>query len=236
MERESLKYKRNFRTKSPHRVFRAMKDVIDDLGYSLQDITEENKPKLKASPITDTATFEDWEIKGEKQIAARFNWMQAVLGIVCCIFALVIFFHVMPPVPELLSILWIVAASFLVGVGIYLFATASTRRKQLVEILMEGEAYKASATTQRAQQTDKPSATVTQRAQQTDVVADAVQETDVVADVNIAVTVYIASFARGREVREKIRPSDQPIIDQEFAQIEREIEPVLRSYMMRQGE
>ena len=167
---------------------------------------------MKPSPFTDTATFKDAKVGGEKQITARYNWKQGVCGIVC-IFAAVMFFAwgvVAAGADILLLLLLIGVGLVLLVVGIALLATASTTRKQVVEVRMEGEAYKASAT-----------------------VLEGAQETDVVADVRVIVAVNIASFAGSTKVEEKVRDTDRRIIDEDFAELQRRIETVLPSFMMR---
>ena len=121
-----LKHKWDFRTGSPHRVFRAIQDVVEDMGYSIQ-VSE--PLELKSSPITDTAIL-GAEVKGEKELVKRHRWENVVAGVVCILMALAL-------------VDAFILAIVLGVLGLVFLVTVSHVVKAEIAVRMEGEGYKA---------------------------------------------------------------------------------------------
>lgn len=147
-----LKHKWDFRTGSPQRVYRAISDALEDIGY---DIEESQPPELKSSPITDTATFLAEVIARKKEFASI---RMVILGI-CLILigvmgiykavllAIPIFTHIIKDLeidwtPIILSAIWWVVAFPIIAYGISLISAFSQKR---VLVRIEGEVYKAAS-------------------------------------------------------------------------------------------
>jgi hypothetical protein len=192
------KYKRDFRTGSPHRVFRATQDVTEDLGYD----TEVSEPlELKPSPITDTATFRA-EVLGDKPMPTRYNWNQGIPGILCIVVSIILFSNA--------STTTTVIGIILIAIGIALLATAIRRRKQLLIIEMEGEAYKAAS---------RP--------------VEWAQTIDMVADVRITVTAMVTSLKDESQIVKDITKPEMEILQHDFTELQTRIENILPSFMVR---
>ena len=196
--RATLKYKRDFRTGSPHRVFRAVQDVTEDLGYD----TEVSEPlELKPSPITDTATFKA-EILGDKPMPIRYNWNQGIPGILCIVMSIILFLNA--------GSATIAIGIILIVIGIALLVTALRRRKQMLIIEMEGEAYKAAS---------RP--------------VEWAQTIDMVADVRITVAAVVTSVKDEPQIVKDIANPDMEILQHDFTELQTRIENVLPSFMVR---
>jgi hypothetical protein len=197
-----LIHKWDFRTGSPHRVFRAIHDVAEELGYAMQ-ITE--PLELKGLPIADTATFKA-EVKGETQISVRYSEGQAAGGILCIIVGVALFFAGWGA-----DLVLLFAGVGLCIFGIILVATAEEKRKRVLLVRMEGEAYKASAK-----------------------IVDWAEATDIVADVRVVVSVSIVSFAGGAEIKEeKVKDADRRMLEEDFGKLLKRVETVLPSFIVR---
>lgn len=194
----TLKYKRDFRTGSPQRVFRSIQDVTEDLGY---DTEVSEALELKPSPITDTATFKA-EVLGDKPMPIRYNWNQGIPGILCILVSIVLFVNASAPT--------IAIGIILIVAGIALLTTALKRRKQMLIVEMEGEAYKAAA---------RP--------------VEWAQTIDMVADVRITVTAMMTSVKDEPQIVRDITDSETEILKHDFTELQTRIESVLPSFMIR---
>ena len=89
------KWKKDFRVGSPQRVFRAVQDSIEDLGYDIPSgrvsgVDEQTGGiLLKESPISDTATFKG-QVCGEGGLSASRHRGYFVTGIVLAILGVVL--------------------------------------------------------------------------------------------------------------------------------------------------
>lgn len=203
-----LGHKWDFRTGSPHKVFRAIQDVVEELGYTIIL----NEPlELKPSPITDVATFKA-EVKGEMQMTARCNWKQALVGIPCIIVAVLFTLQGWDEIAfDLvvgLILLFIGFGLFILGIA--LVATAWEKRKRMLQVKMEGEVYRASAR-----------------------VVEWAETVDVVADTRVVVSASIASLAGGTEIKaKKVKDADRRILEEDFGKLMRRIEVILPSFVL----
>lgn len=142
----------NFRTGSPHRVFRAIHSVIRDLDYG--DIQEDMPLVLEATPISDTSTFKA-QISGKKKEEITSGWI--IIGAMFILFSIIMFIYLVVTDGG-----WDLGHAMLVGLlilGIIICAGSTQTRERVLTIWMVGEAYKASAG-------------VMEKSQITDIVAD----------------------------------------------------------------
>ena len=216
-QKYSLRHKWDFRTGSPHRVFRAIYDVFEELGYVIQSQSSKSL-ELKPLPITDTATFEA-EIKGEKTMSGRYYWWLALLGGLFIFVGSLFIFEAFIFGARLLG----VGGIFLLFLGIILVGSAREKCKQILLVKIEGEAYKVKADVKAIE-----------AAETTDVIAD----TRIVA--SISVIQYVGDSVEGLEEMMdeeeivKLKGADKKILEEDFDKLRRKIEAILPSFMKKE--
>jgi len=210
-EQFPLKWKNDFRVGSPQRVFRSVKDSVEDLGYAIAEMAgldEMGSLRLKESPISDTATFKG-EIRGERQLSSGRHKGYFVTGLVLAILGVVITGSAVAGENILVGIAGVV--SLILGV---VFAAISSRvSKAFLLTTIEGEAYKATAK-------------MTKHA----------QEMDVVADVRLTIQARIGVFRGGTEVGETPQDADVETIRSDFEATCEKVEAVLPRFLARPSE
>ena len=207
-----LKWKRDFRIGSPQRVFRAVGDSVEDLGYTaaeLKGLDEETGGLcLKESPISDTATFRG-EVRSEKVLSTGHDKGYITAGIVLVVLGVVLGFSCVATGNIALG----AGAVVLLILGIVFLAVASRVSKAFLLATVEGEAYKATAK-----------------------MAERGQELDVVADVRLTIQGRIGVFRGGTEMgQETPRDLDLKIVKADFSEMCERVEAVLPSFMMQRG-
>lgn len=199
-----LKWKKDFRVGSPQRVFRAVMDSVEDLGYAVMEVRgldeEMGGLLLKESPISDTATFKG-EVRGERVLSKGRHKGCVATGIVLMMLG------------ALLVLIFVVDGNILLGagavvlliLGVVFLAIASRVSKAFLLATVEGEAYKATAK-----------------------MAEHGQELDVVADVRLSIQGRIGVFRGGTEMgHEALQDQDLKTIEADFAEMCEKVEAVL---------
>ena len=204
VEHFPLKWKRDFRVGSPQRVFRAVRDSIEDLGYAAVEVSgldeEMGGLRLKKSPITDTATFKG-EVRGEKVLSTGRHKGYVITGTVLTVLGAMLILIAVANREIPLG----VGAIVPLILGIIFLSIASRVSKAFLLTTVEGEAYKATAK-----------------------MAEHEQELDVVADVRLSVQGKVGIFRGGTEMgHEAIQDLDQKIIEMDFAEMCQKVEAVL---------
>ncbi len=204
-EQFTFNWKKDSRVGSPQRVFRAVRDSVEDLGYDFVEVRgpddeeDTEELRLKKSPISDTATFKE-KVRGEKVLSKGRHKGYLITGIVLTVLGAVL-------------ILVAVANGEIAGVGgivplilgIIFLAISSRVSKAFLVATVEGEAYKAMAK-----------------------MSEREQELDVVADVRLSVKGRIGIFRGGTEMGHETAPDlDQKIIEADFAEMCKKVEEVL---------
>ena len=204
-ERFPLKWKRDFRVGSPQRVFRAVRDSVEDLGYTVAEVKgldeEMGSLHLKESPISDTAMFRG-EVRSERVLSTGRHKGYVTAGIVLIVLGIVVVFSGVATGNIALG----VGAVVPVILGIVFLAIASRVSKAFLLATVEGEAYKATAK-----------------------MAERGQELDVVADVRLTVQGRIGVFRGGTEMRETPQDLDLKTVEADFSRMCERVETVLPS-------
>ncbi len=209
------KWRKDFRVGSPQRVFRAVQDSIEDLGYhvpsdGVSGVDEQTGGiQLKGSPISDTATFRG-QVRSEKALSASRHKGYFMTGIVLSILGVVLIAS------------GIMGGEIIVGVvgipllilGLVFIAISGRVSKAFVLATVEGEAYKATAK-----------------------MAEYSQELDVVADVRLTIQARIGIFRGGTEIKEeKPEDADMATLGNDFRDLCDKVGGVLPKFTIRQSE
>jgi len=204
-------WKKDFRIGSPQRVFRAVRDIIEDLGYANPKVSglldkDTGGLYLKGSAISDTATFKG-QVRGEREVSRgrHKGYMSAGIILVVLGVGLALIGVANEEIP--------LGAGAVVPLilGIIFLAIASRVSKAIMLAKVEGEAYKATAK-------------MTERE----------QELDVVADVRLSVHGKVGIFRGGTEMKhETAQDRDQKIIETDFAEMCKKVEAVLPAGVMK---
>lgn len=203
-EHFTFNWKKDSRVGSPQRVFRVVRDSVEDLGYAVAEVTglddDTGGLSLKGSPISETATFKG-EVRGEKVLSSRRHKGYLITGIVLTVLgaALILVAVANGEIPLAIG------AVIPLILGIIFLAISSRVSKAFLVATVEGEAYKAMAK-----------------------MAEREQELDVVADVRLSVKGRIGIFRGGTEMgHEMAQNQDQKIIEADFAEMCKKVEEVL---------
>ena len=208
------KWKKDFRVGSPQRVFRAVRDSIENLDYDIPSggvsgVDEETGGiLLKESPISDTATFKG-QVRGERGLSASRHKGYFVTGVVLAILGVVL---IASGVISEEIVVAVVGIPLLI-LGLVFVAISGRVSEAFLVATVEGEAYKATAK-----------------------MAEYAQELDVVADVRLTVQARIGVFRGGTEMKESPDDVDAAALGNDFRELCDKVATVLPKFMIRQSE
>ena len=233
VEKFPFKRKWDITIGSPQKLFRTLKDVVEELGYNIE-ITSPPEPKPGAVP--DTATF-NAEIVGQKQIKVKKinNLIGGIILSLVSIFSLTdgiighketytytyetgLLFkkkHVVTKtrtVHRKKEILEIILGSILLISGAGFLATSSETRRRLIAVNVEGESYKASLGKDKSE--------------------SQIDRIGIISEARLLVGAGVTTSNIGLQMKWLDDPKEQEIIKQDFELIQEKFDNLLPTFKL----
>lgn len=199
----SQQQKWDLKTRSPQKVFAAIRDAIADMGYEVE-VTEPFR--LEQSAISDTASLEAQAV-GKKQMNERYNWRQALWAIVPLATVAVLFVFGFAGDIQSTDVVMILSGFVLTIPVIALLATAFQSQTQYLTVTLEGETHKPAHDGEQAAET-----------------------VSLIADVHIMAVASTALFAGGDRISDKVWRPDNQVLEADFNEIKDRFEGILPSF------
>ncbi len=204
-QRPLLKHNWDFRCGSPRKVFRAVRDALEDLQYHIEPV---EPPELRQSPISDTAEFEVTVIGQNRR--TFYRPINAVIGIILVLIGVGAFIGSLSFDKGNDNITAVVVGVISLVIGIIVLVKGSGVRWRVLKVKLEGEAYKAKAA---------PS--------------DKAEFADMVADVRVTADGGISQNKSGTHIQAKVLDQDDwKVLEYDFTLLRRNIEAALPSFKL----
>jgi hypothetical protein len=199
-----LRHQWDLTTRTPHRLFEALKSLAETLGYKV-DVSDPFQ--MEQSSISEAATVTA-RFSAERQVTERYNKAQGALGALSLAVALAFLALGSMGTIEWPNVMLIVVGLVLVLVGAAAVATGFQSRKQFLFVTIQGSARRAGGRRARSPDTS-----------------------DMVADIRVAAGTSTALFAGGTEIEGGLAPPPADLLVKDFSEFRRTLESMLPEYV-----